>query len=706
MKISELLSEVTSRDLVLPEFQREYVWNREQARQLMVSLLKGYPVGSLLFWKTGDPPELKNVDELPDRLGTVQVILDGQQRLTTLFLLMAGAVPPYYTERDIQNDPRDLCFNLDTGEFQYYLKSRMEKDPLWQRVVDCFNPDHEINVFAIGKQLANGDDNRALKLAEHYHANLTRLRNIRERDVPHQTVPSNATITEAIDIFDRTNSQGTKLTDAELALTHVTAKWAEARRVLKDKIAELEKRHFHFDLTFMIRALTAITCRRALFETIHERSREDVESGWRRLSKRLDYLVTTLPSQAFIHSTDDLATQNVLVPLLLYLDLHEGAFANDRAMRHAWHWLYAAQMWQRYTSQTDQRLEHDLSIVVREDWPWQTLCNQIIDQRGRIEVKPADLEGRWISHPMFKMAVVTAKAHGAIDWFNGAPLGTVFGKSYQLHAHHIFPQALLYQNGYDSDNHLHRKVINEIANRAFLTAETNLKLSDTPPSEYLPDVQAKYPEALTRQFVPVEPSLWTVDRFSDFLAARREIIARKINEFMACLVSEPEDVSEKTAAELCELEESATLEFKSSLQWDVIQQQKNKELRFSVLKTIVAFLNSDGGTLLLGVDDSGTPVGLEPDLKLLSAHSVDAFQQTLTNLVLEHVGAEFAPLVKIRFEQVGGEHVCIIEVSPASGPAFLVRKHGQPREFFVRFGNTSRSLDTQDALSYIDTHWQ
>lgn len=180
----------------------------------------------------------------------------------------------------------------------------------------------------------------------------------------------------------------------------------------------------------MIRALTAITCRRALFEIIHEKSMEEGRSAWTRLSNLLDYLVTVLPNQAFIHSTQDLATTNVLIPLLLYLDLHQGTFPNERAMRHAWHWLYAAQMWHRYTSQTDQRLEHDLSIVVRDDSPWEALCNQIIDQRGRIEVKPADLEGRWITHPMFKIAVAVAKARGAVDWFNGAPLGSVFGKRY------------------------------------------------------------------------------------------------------------------------------------------------------------------------------------------------------------------------------------------------------------------------------------
>ena len=99
MHIGEMISEIRTNNLVLPEFQREYVWSREQAKQLLVSLTHKYPVGGLLFWKTEDPPELKNVKELPSNWGTVQVILDGQQRLTTLYLFITGRFRPTTLQR-------------------------------------------------------------------------------------------------------------------------------------------------------------------------------------------------------------------------------------------------------------------------------------------------------------------------------------------------------------------------------------------------------------------------------------------------------------------------------------------------------------------------------------------------------------------------------------------------------------------------------
>lgn len=708
MKISELLDGIRKSDLVLPEFQREFVWTREQAKQLFVSLVKGYPVGSLLFWKTDTPPDLKNLPKIPEKLGLISVILDGQQRLTTLYLLIEGEVPPYYTATDLQTDPRDLFFNLETGDFQYYQATRMRDNPLWCSVVECFAPpgslEEDINVFEIAQMVATDDSQHSFQFAQLFNENLNNLRGVKSVDLPVQTVPSHANIDDAIDIFDRVNSQGTKLTDAELALTHVTGKWPRARVEMKAKIADLATRNFYFDLTFMTRALTGVVTQRALFPSIHDRQYDELIADWKQLDHILDYLATILPQKAFIHSTEDLNATNVLVPIIVYLSLNGNHFPNNTAMIQAMHWLYAAHTWSRYTSQTDQRLEHDLSLIVRNPQPWSELCDQIIDQRGRIEVKPSDLEGRGIQHPLFRMTYMLAKAHNAVDWFNGAPLGTTFGKAYAIHNHHIFPQAVLYKNGYDPDNHLHRKIINEIANRAVLTADTNMSLSDTLPEEYLPQVEAHFPGALAGQFIPMDPELWRLERFPDFLEARRELIARKLNEFMAALITEPIPLHEYSAAEIIQLGESATLEFKSTLRWDMVQQRANKDLHISVIKTIAAFLNTDGGTLIIGVEDGGNLIGLDYDLSTLHRPMTDHFEQVLMNLIDDHIGPEFGRFIKVRFEPINGCLVCMVSVDKAPEPAFVHTARG--REFFARVGNTTHSLDPEETVRFIETSWQ
>lgn len=473
---------------------------------------------------------------------------------------------------------------------------------------------------------------------------------------------------------------------------------------MKDKISELKGRHFVFDLTFMVRCLTGVVKGRALFETIHETPADELQQGWALLTKVLDYLVTVLAGHANIHSTEDLNTTNVLVPAVVYLARHDVKFASDRTMRHFIHWMYAASTWARYTSQTDQRLDHDITIIQRSDSPWRELVDAIIDQRGRIEVKASDLEGRTTQHPLYRTTYVLAKSQGAIDWFNGIPLDIAPGDSYAIHSHHIFPKSLLYSDrgGYASENHLHKKIVNEIANRAFLTGSSNIILGNTEPSRYLPDVARKYPGALEKQFVPTDPALWELDRFEDFLAARRALIAQAINERMVELVAEFEPAKPQTLADML-TGEGPALEYKSSMRWDMRTQEVNKALEKSIAKTVAGFLNSEGGTLLIGVADDCTVLGIKYDLKTIGRKDRDGYEQMLHQVLTNALGAEFSQYQHVSFEESEGETVCIVRVDPSPEPVYLMHKGS--KEFYVRVGNTTRSLDMQAAHDYISMHW-
>lgn len=702
MKIRELMDSIRDLDMVLPEFQREYVWEREQAKQLMVSLFRDYPTGSLLFWKTANPPDIKNAAIPKDKIGTTLVILDGQQRLTTLYLLTRGAIPPYYKPEDISNDPRNLFFDIDTGDFQYYQATRMQKNPTWIAVTDCFT--NQPKIFDIAKQkLAPGQD--PFELAQRYNENLTRLLNIGERDYPIQIVPTSAHIDDAIDVFDRVNSLGTKLTDAELALAHITGKWPKARQAMKDKMRELAAHRFSFDLTFLVRGLVGIVNGRALFETIHQTPETELKAGWGQLTGILDYLVSMLPAHAHIHSTDDLNTTNVLVPAVVYLARHNGKFENDLELRRFVHWLYAASAWARYSSQTDQKLDHDISIIQRSESPWKELVDAIIEQRGRIEVKASDLEGRIIQHPLYRMTYVMAKARGAKDWYNGSPLGATYGPSYAIHNCYIFPPTLLYsEGGFESDNHLHKQIVNEIANRAFLTNASSANLPVVEPAKYLAEIEKKYPGALAKQFVPTDPSLWQLDRYEDFLAARRKLIADAINERMRELIIDPEPTKELTLEDLIALGESPVLEFKSSLRWDLQKQTVNTVLQKVVAKTIAGFLNFEGGTLLIGVADDGSIFGIENDIKTLQPCNLDRFEQVLRQTIVQHLGAEFSQFVHLSFPRHNGQTVCMVRAERCPQPVYLA--DGDKVEFYIRAGNTTQPLDVQAAQNYISMHWE
>ena len=151
MKINQILDKIDEKQLFVQAFQREYVWKRDDAKNLMMSLLNEYPTGTMLTWETQNPPELKGDWQYTDKQGAVKLILDGQQRITTLYMVIRGEFPPYYKAAEILNDTRNLYMNLATREFQYYKQTLMENNPLWINITNVFK--NKIKVWDLYKKL-------------------------------------------------------------------------------------------------------------------------------------------------------------------------------------------------------------------------------------------------------------------------------------------------------------------------------------------------------------------------------------------------------------------------------------------------------------------------------------------------------------------------------------------------------------------------
>lgn len=703
-KISKLLDAIKDKEIVVPEFQREYVWSLEQAKELLASLFQEYPTGSILVWETNNPPEIKNDAVKRDKMGWISVLLDGQQRLTTLYLLMNGEIPPYYKESDITHDPRHLFFNLKTAEFNYYQKQKMEESPFWKSVVSCFND--KFDAFTLVESLHLEDANEKLEVGSIVNKNLVRLRAIADIDYFMQSVPQGLDIDKAIDIFDRVNSMGTKLTEAELVLTHVAGRWPQARRVMKQKIEDYEKAGFSFELDMLTRCFVVLLTNSALYEKmteeVYQNTTEDTyKEIWDKLVKILDYIIPILKQSAYISGSRDMSTNNVLVPLIAYLSKNGGSFDGELKNQFLY-WMFLALIWGRYSGQTDQRLDKDVYLAINSSQPVSDLINEIEDLRGRVEIKPADLEGRGSGHPLHRMLYVLAKYNKATDWANGGSLQDTMGDYYSIQSHHIFPQAFLYKNGYDSENHLDKKKVNEIANRAFITRDANFDISDKQPVDYLEEVVTKYPEALKQQLIPTEKSLWQVEKYNEFLTARRKMIADAVNSFL-------EHLKGKEAEEVVNYEEDIKggendyVEFKSSLRWDYEQGNVNKLMESIVGKTIAAFMNSEGGKLFIGVKDDGEILGIEKDCETLKNKNKDSFLLQLTQVINTYLGKEFNQYVNIKVAQIDGKDVCVVDVANSAMPVFL--KNNDKEEFYIRASASSQPMSIREANEYIRIHW-
>lgn len=151
--------------------------------------------------------------------------------------------------------------------------------------------------------------------------------------------------------------------------------------------------------------------------------------------------------------------------------------------------------------------------------------------------------------------------------------------------------------------------------------------------------------------------------------------------------------------------ESHQLEFKSTARWDLKEQKKNPTMESVILHTVTAFLNAEGGTLLIGVADDGSILGLEPDYRTLGKKgNRDGFETFLTGLLLDAVGRDLAPAFRTTFHVVDDKEVCRLVVAPSPRAVFL--KEGGGDAFWLRTGNSTRKLSIQQAVEYCRTRWK
>ena len=695
--IKDLLSQIERNEILLPEFQRGYVWKRDQVRGLMQSLYRKHPTGHLLVWRTYRPAEIRGDGASSN--GHSLLLLDGQQRLTTLYVLVEGKAPPFYEGESLFFD---LYFNVQTEEFRFWQKSHMENNPAWFSVHDFLSE----GLTSLLDRLGDLPD----ELREIIQNNLSRLARLDQIRGYNYTVDQvtgdNYTVDEVVDIFNRVNSSGTPLTKVDLALAHICSIWPEARAELRTFNAEMRKHGFGGDFGFLVRCLAGIATGSVTLEGGFLRvPAEQLQDAWLETQVAFEHLVNVLKHEAFVDDLNDLPTSNVLVPMTIYLARQGGSFSSDAIKRRFIRWMYLAGLWARYSGATETKLQQDTALVSNSDPdPTPELEAAILRERGRLTLEASDLAGAGIGSALGRFSYVLARARGARDWFTGIRLyDDAVGKRNGLESHHIFPRKTLLQAGLHSRSD--SRSINEVANRAFLTQKANRKLAATPPAEYLVDIEGNQPGALRAQSVPMDRELWGADSFFNFLAARRQLLAQAMNEFIASWIpkGEEDETDESAVRRRMDAGENDTLEFKSSLRWDRRDERVNRELEKVVVKTMAGFLNGHGGTLLIGVDDGGAAVGISVDYETLKKQDRDGFELHLQQLVARDLGEAASSYLTITFHEIDGHDVCQVTVEASDHPIYVDDRN--TAIFFLRTGNATRPLPVNEAVKYVQHRW-
>lgn len=710
MKISTILEKIDENQLFVPAFQREYVWKRDDAKELIDSLIKEYPTGTMLTWETAHPPELKGPHEYNEKQGAVKLLLDGQQRVTTLYMLIRGEIPPYYTQPEISQDTRGLFVQLETLELGYYSKTKMDNNPLWQNITDVFQ--RRIRARDVVRRLEDKGETVTRDREDRIDDNTRAIENILSREFPEQTIPVKASIREAIDIFYKVNASGVALTDAELALAQISGYWPQARDLFKAKLTKLEHEGFVFKLDFLVYVL--LGCLHHMgsdMRRLHDAANYGpITDAWRRLDNQvLDYVVNLLRTNAFVDHTDEINSVYALVPIIVYCFDKKGEHLSDVEIRKLVKWFFYSQLRARYSSQLPTKLDKDLRTIAESPQPFDALLHNIAEE-SRLEIVPTEFVGRAIQHPLFSLMRWYLKSRGAVCLTTGMTLRRNMGSKYQLERDHIFPYSKLKEVGYGEGNRVKYALAQELTNRAVLTQVANRTKSATDAADYLADVKTRFPKALALQCIPEDQELWKIENYEAFLEERRTLLAQHLNAFLSKITETEETVAPISLEEIIADGESDGLEFKSTLRWDLVEGTTNKKLEEVVMKTVAAFANSQGGTLLIGVADDGEIVGLQHDYHSLGAGDRDKFQLHLRNLMNQQFGTSFvSSKVAITFSEIGDRDVCQVDVTRAKEPLILKAKdkNGQTVEkFYARSGNSSQEIPMSELNAYIRERFQ
>lgn len=554
--VEELVGMIERGELRLPEMQRRYVWRSTRVRDLLDSLYRGYPSGAILLWETDEAVPLQEfaVDQQKNPYQSTRLLLDGQQRLTSLSAVIRGETVSVRGRKK----PVDLLFNLDHPD-QLTLVTEVNEDgddeedliddeadssedelqkrfdrmtfvvgtrkleqlPQWVKVTEVFKTDNDAP-FLKRAGVTGFEDPRY----EKYSQRLARLRGIRKYVYRMDVLERRLSYDEVTEIFVRVNSLGAKLRSSDLALAQITAKWRGALKTFQAFQAQCSRTGFDLDLGLHLKNLVAFATGQSRFLTVGGLPLETLQRAWSECVPGMEFALNFLRSNAGVDSPALLSSPFLLVTLGYYGHKRNFQIAAEESQRLRY-WVLAANAKGRYSrGSSETLLDQDLATL-RDGGGADELTDRLRLQVGRLDVSPEELEGRNQRSALFKTMFLAFRAAGAKDWRSNLAIALDHsGSNHRLQFHHIFPKAVL------KSSHTSREA-DDIANLAFIGGKTNRQISDKPPVQYFPPlIEKSGSAAFEAQCIPIESGLLVVDAYRNFLAERRIAVSRRLNEFL------------------------------------------------------------------------------------------------------------------------------------------------------------------------------
>ncbi len=518
MTIETIISQIELGNYALPEFQRGYVWNRDQVRKLMNSLYRGYPIGGLLTWVTPVDTSIMRNGSTGQAYGNVDLILDGQQRMTTLYGIIKGHAPTFFEGN--ASVFTGLYFNLEEEVFEFYLPMKMQDDPSWISVTKLMKA-------GAGTFVTEAVDKDTQLFYLQNMEKINKLDNIKKTDLHVQrVVGEDKTIDVVVEIFNNVNSGGTKLSKGDLALAKICAQWTEARTEMRNILAKYAKAGYIFKLDWLLRCITVYSTRKAYYSELSNVPIADFKIALKETDKLIALILNQIASRLGLDHDQVLGSKFSIPVMIDYVHYRGSKNMDTKEWDKLLYWYIHTFLWGRYSGSTESAIAQDLNILAAGNGI-EGLINQLKQNRGTLTLTDRDFWGWSAGSRFYPLLYMMTRVNHARDWGNGLELrASLLGVMSKLDVHHIFPKALLYANGYS------RSEVNALANYTFLTKATNLDISARAPKDYFPDYMEKNPGTMETHWIPMDPGLREVNRYLEFLAERRKLLAQSANSFL------------------------------------------------------------------------------------------------------------------------------------------------------------------------------
>lgn len=739
--LNGLLEQIKTGQIGLPDIQRPFVWKNVKVRDLLDSMYRGYPVGYLLLWQTGVEPTHRTIGGEHKQVAPSLVIVDGQQRLTSLFAVFTGEE---VVRSDFSRERIRIAFNPLSSRFDVASAATNNDRSFIPDVTPLLSGQQSL--FAVfNDYIARLGSAREVTDADRQLVEdaLTRLQGLSAFPLTALQLASTVEEEDVAEVFVRVNSKGKPLNQADFILTLMSVFWDEGRTALEDFARRSKQPDTTESSPFnhfieptpdrLLRVGVGLAFRRARLEYVYSILRgKDPETGefstnlrdqqFKLLQSAQEKALNLMHWHDFLQCLTQAGYRSrrmvnsetaLLFGYTLFLIGRTELKVQPKLLRTAIaQWFFMSSLTGRYTGSPESAMESDLAMIRSADTAerfmatLQQACDIALTSDFWSVTLPNELATSTARSPSltaYHAAQVLLRAPvlfsdtNISDW-----LDPFVHPAKSIERHHLFPKAHLAKLGVNA-----RTATNQIANYAYVEWTDNLKIGSAPPEEYLASFdsamrEAGHPDPAIQEMYELHalPPGWQSMEYEDFLRERRQRMAELIKRgFEKIGLQQPGGATEPASVAVAELiagGESDDVEFKSTLRMNLHSGSKDSRMEDAVVKTVAGFLNLKGGSLVIGVQDDGTPIGIGYD----QFESEDKMNLHLTNLLNDRLSPAIWANVHANFEDFGAKRVLTVRCDPAGQPVF--DKHGR---LFVRTGHSTRELSAQETAEFVQAHF-